>query len=533
MNRVENSSTGKLTRATIMIAFFSILAKIAGLLRDRVLAGTFGAGETLDVYYAAFRVPDTVFNLLVLGVLSAAFIQVLATAVREQKERAANLTGSVLTAVTAATGVLAGVLVVFAPILVSLIVPGFSEAQQIETVKLTRIMLLSPIFFGISSVLSSVLNTYRRFALVAAVPIVYNLAIMFGAIVLYPKFGISGLAWGVVLGAFLHMALQVPGVWRLGFRRLAFNLSDPLVRLVGKLYVPRAFGMGGLNQISFVITAIIGSGLTAGSIAIYNLANNLQIVPVSVLAISFATVAFPILSEAFARGDKKSFMEVFNINLSQILFLIIPLSALMLVLRAQIVRLVLGAGAFGWADTIRTIDAFSLLVISLFAQSLIPLLSRAFYALRNTLIPVIAGFVAAGVNIFAALMLVGRMEVAGLAVAFSIAAVVNVVILFVALEFKFGNLVDSELVFKIEKILIATIVASTAAYATLFGVDPFLDTRTALGLLLQGIAAGIVGISVYLILGYIFKIPESRHLMTAGKNWLNKIRSAFIKTPEL
>jgi len=342
------------------------------------------------------------------------------------------------------------------------------------------------------------------------------------------------LAWGVILGAFLHMCLQIPWVYRLGFRwRPTMDLKLPGVRKIAKLFLPRMFGIGGLNQISFFVAAIIGSTLAVGSISVYNLANNLQIAPIGILAVAFATAAFPTLSEASARGDKETFQEVFNMNFSQILFLLIPLSALMIILRAQIVRLILGAGQFSWEDTILTISTLAFFSISLFAQGLIPLFSRAFYALKNTVAPVVSSLIAAGVNVIAALLLTKVFDfgVAGLALAFSIAAFVNFFLLFFWIQFKYGSFIDKQLIFKIEKIVVATILMGTVAYLALLAVAPFLDTHTVLGLLIQtAVSLFLAGIS-YLGFGYLLNIAESRHIIVAGKLWLNKIKTAFIRFP--
>ena len=531
MTNIEQNTHKTLTRATVTIALFSLLSKLIGLLRDRIFASSFGAGDTLDIYYAAFRVPDFIFNMLILGAFAAAFLPVFTATLNQDRARAFDLAATVLNATVIVMGVLCLILVIFTPVLVKLIVPGFTTANQAETASLTRIMLLSPLLFAISSVFSSVLNSFKKFTLVAAMPIIYNLALILGVIVLYPAFGINGLAYGVIIGAFLHAALQIFSVRKLGFRwKMLLNTKDPEARKIWRLYVPRAFGAGGLNQISFFISAVIGSTLAVGSIAIYNLANNLQIVPIGVFALAFATVAFPHLAEAAAKNDQKTFKDVFNINLSQILFLIIPFSVLMLILRAQIIRLVLGAGQFGWDDTVLTIQTFGFFALSLFAQSLIPLFSRAFFAMQNTVIPVVTGFIAAGANVVGAIFFTNFFGVAGLALAFTVAAIVNFVLLFILLEVKFGNIVDNELIFKLEKIILATLAAGILCYTALFAIEPFLDTRTFFGLLLQAVAATLVGGLVYLGMGWILNIGESRHLISASRNWLNKIRNAFAKT---
>lgn len=529
----KNRST--LARATITIAFFSLLSKIVGLLRLNILTSEFSAGDTLDIFYAAFRAPDFLFNLLILGTFSVAFIPVFCEYLVKDRRQANELASNILNITLLVMGGLAVLLIVLAPVFVSLIVPGFSPEKQIDVTMLTRIMALSVLLFSLSSVFSSILNSHKRFTVVAAVPVVYNLAIIFGALVLYPVFGIAGLAWGVVLGAFLHLVLQIPSAISAGFRwRPVLNFSSSGVKKIAKLYIPRIFGMD-VSQISLLVSTIIGSSLAAGSITFYSLAYDLQALPLGVIAVSFAVVAFPTLSEAFAKNDQQAFREVFNINLSQILYLIIPLSALMLVLRAQIVRLVLGRGQFGWEETISTISVFGFFVISLFAQSLIPLFARAFYAMHNTVVPVTASFITAAVNIVLALILIKvyGFGVSGLAIAFSASVFVNLMILFATLEVKFGNLVDIQLVYKMLKITAATVVMGSVVYGSLFIVAPAVDTHTVLGLLIQTIIAAVLGGFVYLGAGMLLNISESRHMITTGRQWLKKIVTAFSRLPGL
>jgi putative peptidoglycan lipid II flippase len=530
---VTSQSSLHITRATLLIAVFSLLSRFLGLVRDRLLAGTFGAGDVLDVYTAAFRIPDLLYNLLILGTLSAAFIPVYLETVSEDETKARKLAVTVLNATALVMGGLAFALMVLAPVIVPLVVPGFSSEKQMQTVLLTRIMMLSPFFFSVSSVFSSLLNASRRFVLVAALPLLYNGAIILGLLVLYPLMGIFGLGVGVALGAFLHMVVQIPQVWKLGISwNFSLDRHMPQFRRVVRTFLPRVVGMDS-SQISFFISSIVGSLLPAGTIAIYSLAFNLQAVPLGVIAVSFATVAFTLLSEAAVSKDWDKFKAVFQSNFSQILFFIVPLATLLLVLRAQIVRLVLGSGQFGWDDTIRTLTALGFFSLSLFSQSLVPLFSRAFYALGNTVTPVYCGLGSAAVNIAAALILGPRLGVSGLALAFSLASIVNFVSLFVSFELKYGNIVDGQLIYKLEKIAAATLLAGIAAYGTLYAADPFVDTARVLGLLLQTLLAAVAGVGVYLATGALMGVEESRHIIKTGRLWLLKLRAGFTRLPGL
>ena len=266
------------------------------------------------------------------------------------------------------------------------------------TVVLTRIMFLSPLFLGMSSILSGVLQYFRRFFIYSLAPILYNLGIIFGIVFLVPRMGLVGLAWGVVGGAFLHFMIQLPSAIYSGFRFKGILSFHQGIRQIIKLTIPRTIGLAG-SQINYVVITAIASGLAVGSIAIFNLANNLQYVPIGIIGISFAMAVFPRLADSSAEENKENFSKDFSSVFSQILYLVLPITAIFFILRAQIIRLILGTGQFGWADTRLTAAALGIFAFSVFAQSLIPLISRAFYSLNDTKTPVSISLVSIGLNI--------------------------------------------------------------------------------------------------------------------------------------
>ncbi|HYE22133.1 MAG TPA: murein biosynthesis integral membrane protein MurJ, partial [Verrucomicrobiae bacterium] len=337
-------SSAYIGRATLIIAVFSVLAKILGLARDAVFSNRFGTSVVIDAYFAAFRIPDFVFNLLILGTFSVAFIPVFSEYLIKNKEEADKLASTILNFVLALMAVLSFLALVFIDPLISIIAPGF-EAERRELTKLfTQIFLLSPIFLALSSVLSSILNAHKRFTIVAIAPVIYNLSIILGALVLYPKIGNFGLALGVVLGAILHFAIQIPSVVTIGFKyRPIFNTASPGFRKFFILYWPRIFSMG-VGQVTLLIATFFGSFLGAGSLSAFYYANNLQSVFLSIFAISVSVAVFPLLSDLFNEKDEDGFKSVIAKTSSQILYFLIPLSVLMLIMRAQIVRLILGIG---------------------------------------------------------------------------------------------------------------------------------------------------------------------------------------------
>ncbi|MFH1366599.1 MAG: murein biosynthesis integral membrane protein MurJ, partial [Patescibacteria group bacterium] len=314
----------------MIIAFASIISRLLGLLRDRLFASTFGAGDILDSYYAAFRLPDLIFNVLVLGALSAAFIPVFLEYWQKDKEggftpkEAWRITNSVLNIFCLILVFLGLIFFIFAPQITSWITPGFSPEKQAMTMKLTRIMLLSIIFFGVSNIIGSILNSFRKFVAFAFAPVMYNIGIILGITFFYKWWGLAGLAWGVVLGAFLHMVIQLPSVLKTGYHyQWLFDFHHPGVKKMFRLILPRTFGLA-VGQINQLVITIVASFLAAGSLAVFNLANNLQSFPINVFGVSLAIAAFPLMSEAFASRSTEKFVVQFSVTLRRVLFLIIP-----------------------------------------------------------------------------------------------------------------------------------------------------------------------------------------------------------------
>ncbi|HLC70320.1 MAG TPA: murein biosynthesis integral membrane protein MurJ [Patescibacteria group bacterium] len=532
MFKILNSESNSTTGAALLIGGATLLNKIIGVLRDRIIAHYYGAGPVTDAYYAAFKIPDLVYNLLIVGALTAGFIPVFTKLFLEGKDKSTawKLANNVLNLAAVTLVVLCGLGIIFAPLLVPLLAPGFTSENLNLTTNLTRVMFLSPIFLGFSMVLGGVLQSLRRFVLYSFAPIFYNLGIIFGAVGLTKFVGPIGLAIGVAIGAFIHFALQYYGAHLVGYRwSPIFKLREKNTRLIGRLMIPRTLGLAVSNVNTFV-TTILASLLPAGSVAVYNYADNLQWVPIGVIGISFALATFPMLSASVAEGNKEKFVASLGSTMRQILFLIIPVSLILLILRAQIVRVVLGSGAFDWNATVNTADALAFFALGLFAQSLIPLFARAFYALSNTKTPFIIGVIAALVNIIASLVLMEPLGVAGLALAASIGAIINFSLLLVYLKTTLHDLEENKLLSSLYRISVAAIAMGLVMQyiktplAAIFNQDYFW------GIFGQGLIAGISGLSIYLLLCYILRLPEMMNLAQGfHKKWL-KIKN--IKTDQ-
>ncbi len=355
--------TESVAAAAVIIAVAGIASRVLGLFRDRILAAQFGAGDTLDVYYAAFRIPDLVYNLLVLGALSAAFIPVFTSLhSTEREDDGWKLASGILNLQTIAVFFISGAFALFAPWIMHIITPGFSNEKIATAAVFSRIMFLSPLLLGVSAIFGGILISFKKFMIYSIAPIFYNVGIIIGALVFVPMLGPIGLAWGVVLGAGLHMLTQYPAAKHSGFRYIPMSFSIlkyQHIKKVIRLMIPRALGIA-VNQVNLLIITIFASTLAAGSLTIFTFANNIQATPVSLFGSSFAIAVFPLLSIYAAKDNKKDFLGNFSKTLRQILFFIIPLSIVLVVLRAQIVRVILGAGKFDWEDTILTFQTLGL-----------------------------------------------------------------------------------------------------------------------------------------------------------------------------
>ncbi|RJR31314.1 murein biosynthesis integral membrane protein MurJ [Candidatus Parcubacteria bacterium] len=538
--KILSGKSNTIAAAAFIVGAASLASRILGMLRDRVLAGEFGAGFELDIYYASFRIPDLIYNLIVMGAISAGFIPIFVSLLKKDKlgeiagfsghDNAWHLANLILNVVLSAVCIISLFGIIFTPLLIKIIAPGFDSMQKQMAINMTRIIFLSPVFLSISAVLGGILQSFKRFFIFSLSPIFYNIGIILGALYLVKYFGIYGLGLGVALGSFLHFLVQLPSVYLLGYRyRLIFNLHDKDLLKLFKIMVPRTLALG-INQLNWLAITVIASLLSAGSLTVFNFANNLQSFPVGIFGISFAIAAFPTLAELVNKNNDK-FKETIATTINHILFLIIPVTALFLILRAQIVRIVLGSGQFNWTDTILTYRTFGWFCLSLFAQSLAPLIIRVFYSFHDSKTPFFSGLASSLVNIIVSLYLVKYFGVIGLAAGFSLSAILNLILLLVLLNKKvvlnYGKIIKST-----GKIISAAVFLSILSQGTKYAVEPFTGTDTLLGLAAQTLFSVLAGSAGYVLilwwldseeLGYfvkilnrkIFKIKEPVNLSEA------------------
>jgi len=530
MLKIFDAKFNSLTSAAFVIAALGIISRVLGLVRDRILASQFGAGNELDIYYAAFRLPDFVYNIVILGALSAGFIPVFVGLLRNEEgkkygdnEKAWDLLNNLLNVFALFLLIACLFLAVISPWLVPLITPGFAGEKMQLTIKLTRLMFLSPVFLGLSGLFGGVLQSFKRFFLFSLAPVLYNVGIIVGALFFVKIFGIYGLALGVALGAALHLLIQIPSVFRLGFvYKFIFNLKDcEFIRII-KMMGPRILGLAS-GQLNLIIVTFFASALASGSLAVFNLANNLQSFPVGIFGGSFALAVFPALSKSFSESNESEFNDVFHRTFKQILFFVIPFSILLIILRAQIIRVALGAGKFDWNDTIMTANSLGIFCFSLFAQSLLPLLARAFYARHDTMTPFITSFIGMLVNAVLSWFFVKRFGVLGLALGFSISMIVYFILLFVLLKIKVKGIGRDGILTALFKISIASLFMGVVAqYAKAFTAK-FVNMQTFGGILTQGAIAAIFGLAVFVVVGYLLKTEELLNFIAGFKRRMWKM----------
>ena len=428
----------KIFRASVLLGSFTILGKLIGLLRDRILAGQFGASTELDVYYAAFRIPDLVFNLLILGATSSAIVPIFIEYYQRDKAGAWRIAQNFLNVMVVGVVGLSMVVLVFAQPIAHLIGPGFGPAETEILANLMRIMLLSTLIFAISTILGSILHALQRFLVYALAPVFYNFGIIAGAVFFVPLFeqwgyqGIYGLGFGVVLGALLHLIIQLPVAMREGFRfGLVFDTSDHAFRRMITLMVPRTLALGAHN-IGLTIVTSIASLLGSGSITIINLATNLQYVPVSIIGISLATAIFPQLSSHAITQDIPEFKRKLNHALKIALILTSLIAVSMFVFRQLIIDIIFQVGNFKEADRALTATVLGIFMFSVIAQSLIHIITRAYYAFQNTKTPFLVAILSIGLNVLLSYILGLRLEmgVRGIAIATVVAYNINFIFLY-------------------------------------------------------------------------------------------------------
>lgn len=453
------ASAGKrqIARAAGLVMALFVLSRLLGLLREMIIGAQFGTSADLDAYLAAFRLPDLLFQLVAGGALGSAFIPTftgyLAGNDQDGAWRLASAVANLLLLIVTAVSALMAVL---APWLVSqVIAPGFDSAQQALTARLMRLMLLTPAIFGVSGLVMGALNAHQHFLLPASAPILYNLAIIGGAAVLAPRLGVTGLAVGVVVGALLHLLVQIPGLLRFQARYWPLlTVRDPGVREVGRLMAPRVLGLAAV-QVNFLVNTVLASGLAEGSLSALNFAWLMMLLPQGVFAQAVATAAFPTFSALAARGERDEMRSTLAATLRAIFLLSVPAAAGLLVLRQPLVQLLFQRGAFEASSSQAVAWALQFYALGLPAHAGVEVVARAFYALHDTRTPVTISVAAMGLNVVLSLALIGPLNHGGLALANTVATTLELLGMLFFIRRRLGGLEGRRLGRALGRVLLA------------------------------------------------------------------------------
>ena len=542
LNRIAAPVRG-LHQAAYLLAALTFASQALALLRDRTFAHTFGAGPVLDLYYAAFRVPDLVFALVSSLVSAYVIIPRITGMDRETTRKLLSESASFLLGVG---GAICLALALFMPQLLALLYPDLAiSARQAEFVLLARILLLQPILLGLSGVLASVTQVHRRFFIFALSPVLYNLGIIFGILFLYPRFGLPGIGVGVVMGALAYLIVHIPVVMHAGVMP---RLRPPtLARIVPVVRdsVPRSLALG-MGSITALVLTALASRLGTGAVSVFTLAGNLEAVPLALIGGSYAVAAFPALSEASALERRTEFTGILSASARHIILWSIVFLGLIIVLRAHIVRVILGTGAFNWGATRLTAALLAILAVGLVAQGLVLLFSRALYAVRQSWRPLfyqLAGgaftaFLAVGFlllpktglpSMLATFLRVGNVpgtDILLLALAATLGQIFLAILSLYALHSVAPGL-SRTLLRPLRDGLAAALLGGIAAHAVLMIEGGIAPLTTLASVLTQGFVAGMVGLAIAALTLLVVK-NEEFSVMVSAFNRLMRSRSGRV-----
>ena len=498
--------------AAFVIAAMVAASRVLGLIRNRLLTDRFSAID-LDPYFAAFRIPNFIFEVLVIGTVSVAFIPVFTSFIsRHKKQEAYELASSAISIALVGAGVFSLIFLIFTPVIVKLIAPGFSSEKHELMTSFVRLLIIFQVFpLVVGNFLTGIMQSFKRFLVPALAPVVYNVGIIIGILFLTPVAGLYAPVYGVILGAFLFMLIHLPFLSGVGYQykpRLDFKSAG--IKKIGKLMLPRTIAVA-VSQIDATIDVMLSSVIGAGSVTIFTLAQQLQLVPIGLFSMPIAQAALPTLSEYVAQGKLERFKESFLTSLHQIWFLVMPASVFLMVMNVPVVRLVYGADQFDWPSTSLTGDTLTYFAISLFAQGAIQILSRAFFALQDSKTPVVFAIASILFNsILSIIFVLGmKVDVSALGLSTSIASILHAGILLYALDKRVGGFDRRRLIIPFIKITAAAVLMGIILRLALeLQEDLIFDTTRTLSLIMLTGVASSLGLFTYLFLAWFFNIEE-------------------------
>jgi len=542
-----NKEIGGLHEAAYLLAFFAILSQVLGLVRDKLLAYSFGAGHILDLYYSAFRVPDLIFVSIASMVSTSVLVPFFIEKIDKDKVDGKKFVDGVFSVFLISILLVSLIVFFLVPYLIPILLPGFVNDSSIdELITLTRIILLSPIFLGLSNFLASITQMYNRFFIYALSPVFYNIGIILGTVFLYPIMGIQGLGVGVAIGAFMHFFIQVPFVIEKKlFPKFIKNIEWGSIKRIVLLSLPRTLTLSANHLATFFLIAA-ASLMEKGSISVFSFALSIQSVPLSVIGVSYSSAVFPTLTRLFSVGNREKFVAQMIVGAKHIIFWSTPIMVLFVVLRAQIVRTVLGAGQFSWSDTRLTAACLAIFIFSVIGQSLVLLFVRAYYSAGNTKKPLYINILSSlFIVLFGYLFMkafyfypsfryfmeslfkvedVSGSSVLMLPLAYTFGVIINTILHWIIFSKDFSSF--SRPVFKtFFETMGASIIMGYVIYLFLNVFDDVFNLSTALGIFLQGFFSGIIGIIVFILILLCLKNKEIRDIWSTlhNKIWKAKV----------
>lgn len=510
----------------LLIASFSLLSRLLGILRARIFAQDFGASTNLDIFYLSFRIPDLIFAILTLGGASSVLIPILSELIykkREDQEKINKLISSSINLILLFVLVLMIVIILTLPYSINYTAPGLDNESKQKAIILTTIMLIQPLFLVVSDLFSSILQVHKIFISYSLAPVLYNIGIITGALFFTKVFGIYGLGIGVALGGFLHMLIHTFFFSKVGFKyRLNINFKDENLKQIIKLSLPRSIGLL-LFQLNFLIINSLASKLGEGYVSILNYSFDIEYVPYGILGIAFATSSFAYLSQINALEDRQKFIATFLKSITQALYFIVPVTFIFFILREEIVKVLLFIGKFN-AEHVRLTSKFiAITIFSIPFQALIPLFTKSFYAIKNTAIPIIVNGASLLITSFLAYYLGFILNYGfwGLAVALMFSGIINVAIYLIFIKHKIKGFKLMSLFYNVIKILIPTLFMSSFGYLLNLYLKDFLS-NTIFEILIRGITIGGLSLIFYLVFSYFTKIEEALKIMQGLKKLVRK-----------
>lgn len=518
--------------AAFVIAAMVFTSRVLGLVRNRLLTSHFTPDE-IDLYFAALRIPNFLYEILVAGAITVAFIPVFTSYLSQKKdEEATTLASIILNIATLIVGIAVVLLIPLTPFVLRIIVPGFTDAQIAETAYYTRIVLVLQVLpLVIGNIITGVLQSFKRFLIPAMAPVVYNIGSIFGIVVLTPAWGLSGAIYGIGIGALLFLLIQLPLLTTVSYshRWIVSFTHKGLLRLV-RLMLPRTLVVGA-SQVDATIDFMLASLIGPGSITVFAFAQQLQLLPLGLFSLPIAQAALPTLSEYAAHGNMKAFKDSLLTSLHQILFFVFPASAVLIVLQIPIVRLFYGADQFDWPVTVMTGRTIMYFSISLFAQSMIILFSRAFFALQDSKTPVVIALYSILFNSLLSVLFVLwlKYDVWSLGLSTSISSIMHAILLLYLLDKKVDTFDRTKLLLPMIKIMVTTAIMAICIRVPVKLLDMLVfDTTRTFSLLLLTAIALCIGFATYVFFAWFFNIKEVLLFMAFARK-LTKVKDILLE----